>query len=367
MGRSFLVTVTNDLNQDQRMHRICSALVEDGNKVMLLGRLKYNSQELLSQSFDQKRLKCVFAKGFLFYLEYNIRILFFALRFKPDVFYSVDLDTLLGCGIAARLKKKKIIHDAHEYFVEVPELEGKTLKKSIWNGVGNYFIPKCDLCFSVNKELADILSEKYHNQFHVIRSVPISKMKTNQLKAKNTIPVVLYQGVLNKGRGLEEAIIAINDMEEEVVLRIAGEGDISEELRSLVNRLGGNNKIKFLGWLSPEELKEETQKADVGLNLLSARSLNYRYSLANKFFDYMHAGVPSINMDFPVYARICKEFEIGVCIDNLKPKTIQEAIVILIGNQEKIDRVKQACKVASSVYNWEKESRILIDLVHENL
>ena len=51
MGKSFLVTVTNDLNQDQRMHRICSALVNDGNQVMLLGRVKPNSKPLLNHSF----------------------------------------------------------------------------------------------------------------------------------------------------------------------------------------------------------------------------------------------------------------------------------------------------------------------------
>jgi len=364
MGKSFLITVTNDLNQDQRMHRICNALVQDGHKVMLLGRKKSNSLPLLNHSFDQKRLKCFFSKGFLFYLEYNIRILFFALNFKPDVFYSVDLDTLLGNGISARITRKKIIHDAHEYFVEVPELEGKSFKKWIWNSIGKNFIPKCDLCFSVNKELAEILSEKYNNKFHVVRSTPISEEKNIEVKLQNQTPVVLYQGVLNKGRGLEDTILAVKDMKQDVDLRIAGEGDISDELRSLVDRLELKHKVQFLGWLSPKELKQETQKADIGLNLLSAKSLNYKYSLANKFFDYMHAGIPSINMNFPVYSRICKEYEVGVCIEALDQKSIQNAIVLLIEDKEKLSRIKKACKKARSKYNWENESRVLINLIN---
>ncbi len=365
MARTFLVTVTNDLNQDQRMHRICNSLVEDGNKVLLVGREKSTSSPLLNHSFVQKRLKCIFAKGFLFYLEYNIRILFYALKYKPDVIYTVDLDTLFGGGIASGFLKNILIHDAHEYFVEVPELEGKWLKKRVWNSIGLHFIPKCDLCFSVNRELAEILSKKYKNEFYVVKSVPSLRQIDVVEKKSNVPPVIIYQGVLNKGRGLEEAIEAVNNLKQKVIFKIAGEGDLSKELRALTQMLNVNDRVKFLGWLSPNELKQETQKADIGLNLLSGTSLNYKYSLANKFFDYIHAGVPSINMNFPVYNRICSLFEVGECIDSLDQKSIQNAILSLINDNDKTVRIKKACTLAKTKYNWENESEILIDLVNE--
>ena len=146
MGKSILVTVTNDLNQDQRMHRICNTLTDAGYDVLFLGRMKSTSSALLSHSFQQRRLNCWFSGGFLFYLEYNIRILFFALKMKPDLIYSVDLDTLLGTGIARKWLGAKLFHDAHEYFVEVPELEGSSMKKGIWNWIGKRFVPSSDLC-----------------------------------------------------------------------------------------------------------------------------------------------------------------------------------------------------------------------------
>ena len=286
------------------------------------------------------------------------------MRFKADVVYAVDLDTLLGIAVAARLTNKKIIHDAHEYFVEVPELEGKTLKKKIWNYIGLRFIPKCDLCFSVNKELADILSKKYRNKFHVIRSVPVIHKEYQSQNRNNERPIILYQGVLNKGRGLEESILAVQNMNEEVEFRIAGEGDISLALRTLVKQLGAEDKVTFLGWLTPAALKEETSKANIGLNLLSATSLNYQYSLANKFFDYMHAGVPSINMNFPVYNRICKEYEVGLCINSLEQDEIQVAILTILNNKEKVEHIKEECRRAKLEFNWEKESQLLIDLIN---
>ncbi len=365
MAKTFLVTVTNDLNQDQRMHRICDTLAAEGYEVLLLGRIRASSSPLLDHAFDQKRLKCLFSKGILFYLEYNIRILFFALNFKPDVIYSVDLDTLLGGGLATRILKNKQIHDAHEYFVEMPELESKGLKKRIWNFIGWKFVPGCNLCFTVNKELAEILGEKYKNEFHVIRSVPSLIQKDKVENRPNDVPVILYQGVLNKGRGLEEAIEAISKLEEKVVFKIAGEGDLSDELRALSQRLNAEDRVKFLGWLSPNELKEETSKADIGLNLLSGTSLNYKYSLANKFFDYMHAGVASINMDFPVYRRICGQYEVGLCLASLDQELIQKAVFSLISNKEKISHIKKACELAKSEYNWDKESKTLVELINK--
>jgi len=367
MGKSFLVTVTNDLNQDQRMHRICKSLSEAGHIVTFLGRIKPTSSQLLNLPFSQKRVKCFFSKGFLFYLEYNIRIFFFAMKMKPDVIYSVDLDTILGGGMAARLLKSKQIHDAHEYFVEVPELEGRRFKKWIWNKIGKSIIPKCDLCYSVNQELADILSDKYRNEFYVVRSVPNLNDKEAQERKANNPKVILYQGVLNAGRGLEEAVKAVSSLKHDVVLKIAGEGDISEELRRLVNNLKVNDKVVFLGWLSPDQLKQETLQADIGLNLLSVKSLNYKYSLANKFFDYMHAGVPSINMNFPVYKRICKEFEVGVCIEDLDQHSIQSAIITLVESPSKIEKIKAACISAKSKYNWQNESIKMIDLIRKHI
>lgn len=367
MPRSVLVSVTNDLNQDQRMHRICSCLHDEGYDVIFVGRQKRDSDKLLSQPFKQRRLKCIFESGIFFYLEYNLRLLIFTLQMKPNAIYAVDLDTLFSGGIASNILDCRLIHDAHEYFVEVPELEGKTFKKAIWNWVGRKFIRACDLCITVNQELADILGKKYNNTFEVVRSVPLAVEHLNEKKPEGGPRVILYQGVLNKGRGLKEAILAMKDMNKHVQFRIAGEGDLSEELRKITIQEGLADRVMFLGWLNPFDLKEETRKADIGLNLLDASSLNYKYSLANKFFDYMHAGVPSINMNFPVYSRICKEFEVGLCIDHLAPENIRSAIVHLLSDEEVANNMKKNCKEASMVYNWQQESLRLAEMVNKVL
>ena len=72
--KKIVCTVINDLSTDQRMHRICDALVDAGFDVTLIGRQLSTSEILPLRKFQQIRLKCIWNKGFLFYFEYNLRL-----------------------------------------------------------------------------------------------------------------------------------------------------------------------------------------------------------------------------------------------------------------------------------------------------
>lgn len=364
MPKRIAVTVTNDLNQDQRMHRICNSLMDAGYEVVLIGREKRSSSVLLEHKFAQKRLKCWFESGVLFYLEYNIRLFFFLMFYAVDIVYSVDLDTLGAGGLVSIVRRKKLVHDAHEYFVEVPELDKSKFKKWMWNLVARLFIPRSNLNITVNQELAEVLKDKYHHKFKVIRSVPVLD-DTHDSSEQKKEKIILYQGVLNKGRGLEDAIRWISKKKENIQLHIAGEGDLSDSLRKLKREVDENNRVHFLGWKSPKELDKITKSAWLGLNLLDGSSLNYKYSLANKFFSYMHAGVPSVNMDFPVYARYCREDNVGICISDLSEDAIDKAILPLLTEPARYEAMVEATVSARKKHSWQEEGKNLIEFIDE--
>ena len=69
--KRIVFAVTNDLNNDRRMHRICGSLQNAGYHVVLVGRKLKTSKQIAPKSFGQLRLNCLFNKGKLFYLEYN--------------------------------------------------------------------------------------------------------------------------------------------------------------------------------------------------------------------------------------------------------------------------------------------------------
>lgn len=345
--------VTNDLNQDQRMHRICTTIAEMGYDVILNGRKKKQSEPVLDFPFTQRRMDCFFDHGPLFYLEYNLRICLFLIRKKPDVIYSVDTDTLLGCTIAKLWTGKKMIFDSHEYYSESPELTSRPIKKSIWKWVEKIAIPRADKAITVNQSLSDLLSKKYKNDFIPVYNVPFKEKGAVVEVEKSNI--ILYQGVLNQGRGLEEMILAMQWIQD-ARLVIAGEGDLSQQLRAIAAVSPVKDQITFMGWLTPGALSKLTRQALLGVNLLDGSSLNYYYSLANKFFDYMHAGVPSLNMDFPEYHRMIEQYDTGYLLDKLTPESLAATINIILNDPAELERKKAHCYQAAEVLNWENEA-----------
>ncbi len=362
--KRIVCTVTNDLNYDQRMIRICTSLVEAGYDVCLVGRKKKNSIPLKKRKFQQKRIPCFFEKGKFFYLEYNFRLFFYLLFLSFDILNSIDLDTILPGYLISKSKRKKWVYDAHEYFTEVPEVVGRPTVQKIWKVIEGIAVPKVDAAYTVCSSLAELFEKEYKIKFEVIRNVPFRK-KDKKIKTGEKIKTILYQGALNEGRGLEEMIEAMQEIEG-AELQIAGEGDLSEKLRQKVKADKLENKIKFLGYVQPEELSRLTLKADIGLNLLENKGLSYYYSLANKCFDYIQAGVPGIHMDFPEYRKIMETHEIGMLIPDLQKEHLVRAIHKLLRDESYYLELQNNCKAAAEFYIWEKEVEKLIS-VYRNL
>ncbi len=359
-----IFTVTNDLTYDQRMIRICSTLTDNGYEVLLVGRTKPNSIPLQTQSFQQYRFNLWFHKGKLFYLTYNLRLFFFLLFNRFDTIGSIDLDTLLPCYLMAKLKNKPIVFDAHEYFTEVPEVVHRPFTKSIWTFLGNWLIPKVDAAYTVSASLQDLFTKKYGIEFGLVRNISNQKNIASLAKKTKTLadkPILLYQGVLNEGRSLETLIHAMQSINN-AVLWLAGEGDLSQSLRQLVKELKIENRVKFLGYLLPKQLKAITAQATIGLNLLENKGLSYYYSLANKTFDYIHAELPAIHVAFPEYCLINKPFPIGILVDDLEITTLINAIQRLLTDKEFYQALKNNCKQAKGVYNWEREKTQLMHI-----
>ncbi|MCB9340856.1 MAG: glycosyltransferase [Lewinellaceae bacterium] len=360
--KRIICTVTNDLTYDQRMIRICTSLSEAGYHVLLVGRELENSKPLAKQAFDQKRFRLLFNKGKLFYFEYNLRLFLFLLFASFEIVNVVDLDTLLPGFLVSRLKHKVCVYDAHEYFTEVPEVVGRPVVKKVWQALAKSIIPRLKYCYTVGEHLASVFEENYGTTFTVIRNVPYKKEGTREVDSiHGQIPfIVLYQGVLNEGRGLEEAIQAMVYLEG-AQLWLAGEGDLSSDLRALSRNLGVESKVKFLGRIPPAELFETTKKAHLGLNLLKNKGLNYYFSLANKAFDYIQAGIPSLNMAFPEYEKINRRYQVFVLLETLDPEKIAEVVESLRNDNVLYANIVKGCWAASDYYTWENEEKTLLN------
>jgi len=358
-----LLTVTNDLSYDQRMQRICTTLAKAGYEVQLIGRKLPTSKPLRDFSFKQKRLHCYFKKGKFFYFEYNIRLFFYLLFAKTDAVCAIDLDTILPAFFIAKLRRKKFIYDAHEYFTEVPEVVSRPPIQRVWERIARFTIPRTRYAYTVCDSLAEIFENQYGTSFSVIRNMPMRRQtadggqRTNEEQKMNN-GIILYQGALNEGRGVAKAIAAMQEIDD-AELWLAGEGDLSQELRELAEKLGVTDRVKFLGYVEPADLHQLTPQATIGLNLLENKGLNYYYALPNKFLDYIQANVPSINMNYPEIKKILNRYEVGLALEKLETKYVVDAIKQLLSDKEQYNKLKLASEQAAKIYVWEEEEKKL--------
>ena len=355
-----LFTVTNDLNYDQRMQRICGTLAEAGYDVILVGRKLKTSRPLRDKNYKQHRLNCWFTKGRLFYAEFNVRLFFFLLFKRADCICAIDLDTILPCYYVSKLKGTKRVYDAHEYFSQLDEVVRRPNIYRFWYRIEKKMIPKFQKGYTVCESLAEEFRKNYGAGYQVIRNVPVLNEPGEQTVAG---PVVLYQGAVNKGRGLDKLVMAMKEVN--VPLWVCGVGNFIDEMKAAVQKNGLNDKIVFFGMLEPAELKEKTGQSYIAINPFEGTGLNQYLSLSNKFFDYIHAGIPQVTMNYPEYKRINDQYKIAELIDDLEPSTISKAINKLLTDKGLYLQLKQNCLVAKQHLNWQKEKDKLINFYEE--
>ena len=351
------------MHQDQRLQRICTSLSNAGYTVNIVG-VKRRQDQYQSNGYNSVSLNVLFKTGALFYFEINIRFFSYLLFKKLDGVVANDLDTILAAKLITLIRFKKLFIDLHEYYTEVPELSGKLLKKLLWTLVGRFGITKSSNNYTVNNSLNQILSNKYKAKFETIYNYPTTKkVADNDVKLK-TLNLV-YVGVVNKGRGIKETIQAIKNLSE-VKLTIIGEGDEYLELINFIKSENLNDKVKFLGFIDSHLIHSELQNYDIGINILDPASLNYYYSSANKYFDYIMAGLPTISMKFPEYEFLNKMHETSLLLDSININAIKVAIEDLQSNDILRTKLRENCLKAKSEFNWESQEPKLLEIFNSS-
>jgi glycosyltransferase involved in cell wall biosynthesis len=360
LKKLIIISVTNDLIADKRVNKVAVSLVNHGFAVKVIGRKLKNSKDI-AFPYPSKRFRLIFEKGPLFYAEYNFRLFVFLLTSKADIFLSNDLDTLPANYLASAIRRKKLVYDSHELFTEVPELQGRKFVQNIWLRIEKLILPRVKFSYTVCDSIADYYKSKYGIEMTVVRNIPeciikhtISEIGKINLPADKKL--VLYQGALNIGRGIEFAIEAFRFLENVILLTVGG-GDIEKQLKEKVVKLGLTDKILFTGKLPFAELEYYTRKADLGLSIEENLGLNYYFALPNKLFDYIRAEIPVLVSRLPETERIVSHYDIGDFIENHDPEHIAQKIETCLNNTEQRKIWKINLKKASGELCWENEEK----------
>lgn len=363
-----IMSVTSDLVTDQRVQRSASALKEAGYQVMVVGRRLPQSLSMPGKRYRTKRFRLWFNKGPLFYANYNLRLLGYLLWHRADILYSHDLDTLSANFIASRLKRIPLVYDSHEYFTGVPELLNRPRVQRIWKRIEKTILPHLKYAVTVNESIARLYEAEYQKPFTVIRNVPETKhlpaLSPIQLRRELGLPtekrIILLQGAgINIQRGAEEAVLAMRHMENALLLIIGG-GDVLPILKEMVAEHSLSDKVRFEGKKQPADLLFYSRCADIGLSLDKDTNINYRFSLPNKLFDYIHAGIPVLASDLPEVRSIVEGHGVGLICPGHDPQVLAAYMERLLTEGPERSRWIENTKAAAKELNWETERNKLL-------
>jgi glycosyltransferase involved in cell wall biosynthesis len=363
--------------------------------VTLVGRRNKHTPPLGTQPFRQHRLSTWFRHGKGFYIEYNLRLFAFLLGKKMSAVCAIDLDTILPCYLVSRIRRVPRVYDAHELFCEMQEVVSRPNIYKTWKAIERLCVPKYPIGYTVNDLIADEFFRLYGVRYSVIRNVPVllphpsrsanipsyppvrAGATTPPLSADTLKPpssgatplpagrFILYQGAVNEGRCFESLIPAMQTVD--APLLICGEGNFMEQARALVRQYGLEDKVLFRGKVRPEDLPPITRSAYMGITLFDRRGASNYYSLANRFFDYIHAGIPQIAVNYPAYREINNSYRIAVLVDEPGVREISDALNTLLNNTELYHTLSANCEQARLYYNWQEEEKRLVRLYQQIL
>jgi len=322
------------------------------------------------QSFLYRNLRnflMIFHKP-LSYLDYYKRSYAIVRQEPADIYHAHDLNTLPVAYWAARRYGGKLVYDSHELYTETSNLSHT--ERVVLRFFEGILIRRCKAVITVNHSIARELADRYRIELPiVIMNCPVllnHTCSTDFLRAKLGIrkeeALVLYQGGFLPHRGLENLIAAIA-MLPEVKLVMMGWGRLEEDLRALADAMGLIGKrVFFLPPVPQNELLLWTSSADVGVIAYRNVGLNNYYSLPNKLFEYIAAGIPVVASDFPELRRVIEEFQVGCTFNPDDPKDIARAITWVLEDEQRLAKLKENARKAAAVLNWENEEKKLLEL-----
>jgi len=301
-----------------------------------------------------------------------------AIEAKADVYHANDLDTLEICGIAAKKNNARLVYDSHELWLESSRFLIATgfLNRIRLRRIERKYLPRADAVIAVTPLRGKAMRRMYPDmkRLEIVENAP-EKLKElpprgrlrSMVGADEKTVIALYQGVLCPERGLEELLGAAEICPvDNVKFVFIGMDAWNGTLQEMAESKGLQASVKFLPPVRSEDLPEITVDADMGFILFRNTCLNHYYSLPNKLYEYMMAGVPIISSDFPELKRVLEETGCGITVDPESPDSICSAVKSITEDRESGQSMGKSGRAAAlERYNWGFQRKKLSKLYRE--
>lgn len=286
-----------------------------------------------------------------------------------DVYHAHDLDAFWPAARAARHHRAALVYDSHELFCEQSSLVQRPAIAYVWRQIERRLIGQADQVITVGHAIAQRLQEAYDLPQipTVLRNVPLyrkpvaSHYLRERLRIPAADPVVLYQGGYLTDNGLAEQIQAMQQVATGHLV-LLGSGPTEATLREVTRQSELEERVHFLPRVPFQALHEVTCSADLGLCIIKPTGRSFAWSMPNKLFEYMMAGLPVLAGDTPEIRRVIEATDAGLIVDPLDSDAITAALAQLLSDPGRRDEYAAAARFAARRNCWEVESQGLLEL-----
>lgn len=354
-----LISFLGNINYDTRGANLCSSLRSEGLTVETLSFDwvdRKQGGEIPVIKLDKSK------SSFFFYFKFLFSVGSKLIFNKYDLYIASDIYNLPILALFAEFRGKPLFYDSRELFRYLAGLKNKVNVQWFLAKIEELFIGKCDKIIVTGMMDAEVLMEDYGitpEKFILLRNLPkpVNTIEKIDLRKLYDFPenslILLYQGVILKGRGLSKLISLLSVMDD-ICLVILGDGDLRTELENYVSELHLTSRVKFTGTISQNELLSYTASADIGCVLIENISRSYYYALPNKLFEYIAVGVPVLASNLPQMVQIIDEYGVGKYVDPEKQAEIVDTIKLL-RDADLRKEIKANAIIAHQMLNWDSE------------
>ncbi|RKY36124.1 MAG: hypothetical protein DRP78_04405 [Candidatus Omnitrophota bacterium] len=383
MKKKVVVLLISPLEIDSRMCNELKTLITAGYDVIVYAwdRERAFSDKAYGKvegiPVNRVLVKSAYGRGVgqLFnYFCFWVIVFFRLLKINFDIVHCVDLNTLLPGVIAAKLKRKKILYDAHEDFPALMlDLKVRPLVP-LAAKAESILIKMVDSVITVSNPISDVLKKRGAREITVVRTTKLlaeydyTQDQVFSLRKKLGVQdkfVFFYIGLLSHNRKLIEiANIFTQDQNNDIVFVVGGYGILEEELKKAAQECA---KIVYIGRIAGNEVPLYTKASNVILAVNTKKSKNSNTTLPNKLFEAIAAGRPIIGSSLGPMGRIIRETECGLTVDDPdNAENIKKAIFTIISDKAIYAKLCCNAVAAQQTYAWEKTAKTLLR-VYKNL
>lgn len=277
-------------------------------------------------------------------------------------FWAAELYSLPVAAKQARSRDAKLVYDSREIFAHLGALQKRPLTQKFWRFIERRYIRRAHSVITTGVMDADFLTDRYGIECPVVilnvpqyREVERFHLIHDSLGIGREIPICLYTGGLQSGRGVE-LMLELARAIPEAAFVFVGSGPLSARVTKAQTA-----NVYHIPAVPNDQLIDLAASATIGLALIEPISFSYQLALPNKLFEYIMAGTPVITTNLPQMKRIVDNYRVGMTVPPGDIDAASDALRRMFSDSAFYSECAANCRTAARTLSWDTEQTKLLN------